>query len=383
MGFRLLAVALAAALAGCGGLPSSGPMARDIANTNPKNAAPSPYVVVDLDEKAANVTSQYRPPSFSSFFKVEGGAPTIPLSVGDKIEVNIFEAGADGLFSSTTAKATQIGTVIDETGNIFVPYVGPIKASGRSVESLRSGIEAALEDKAIQPQVQVLVAQSLANSVTVLGDVGAPGQQPVSIAGVRILDLIAAAGGAKGETFQTRIVLRRGNQVASADLEDIFEHPEDNVPVRPRDTVLVSSTPRSFTVFGATGARAQFKFDARRLTLADGLAKAGGLDDLAADASGVFLFRFEPDSVAKTLSERAITTGEGSLVPVVYRLNLRQPNSFFLMQTFDMRDQDVIYVANHPAAQFAKFLQIIQPIINNSIQGVGVYERFAREANRR
>lgn len=383
MGCKWLAGILALAVAGCGNVPASGPLARDIVAETPVNEPPKPYVVVKMDAASANVAGQWRPPSLSTFFKASDARPELLLAIGDQITVNIFEAGADGLFSSSTAKATQITSQIGQDGNIFVPYVGTISASGRPVESLRTSIQAALEDKAIQPQVQVLVASSIANSVTVIGDVGTAGQIALPISGVRILDVIALAGGVRNQTYQTRIILRRGRQVASADLEDIFDNPDDNVPVRPDDTVLVTTVARTFTVFGATGARSEVPFESRRVTMAEGLARAGGLSDATADAKGIFLFRFEPDHLAKALNERALVAQDGSMVPVVYRLDLSDPNSFFIMKTFELRDEDILYVANHPSVQFAKFLAIIGPIVSTGQQFITGYERLDRLINPR
>lgn len=378
MCIRWLAVASAMAVAGCGVVPSNGPSTVAITSANTNAEAAKPYVVINIDEKVVNVAGQYRPPSFSSFFEVKAGLPQIMLAVGDTITVNIFEAGADGLFSSSTAKATQITSVVDAQGKIFVPYVGTVQAAGRSPDSLRAFIQAELEDKAIQPQVQVLVAESLANSVTVLGSVGTPGKVPVAVSGVRVLDLIAAAGGSSGPTYQTRIILRRGDKVASASLEDLFDNPEDNVPIRPGDTILVTDVARSYTVFGAASTKAEVPFDARRITLAEALAKVGGLDDLVADARSVFLFRFEPAEIAKALSDRASVAQDGSMVPVVYRINLEEPQSFFLMQTFELRDEDLLYVANHPSVEFAKFISIVDPLIRQGLTGFSVYDRFTR-----
>jgi polysaccharide export outer membrane protein len=374
MRLKWLALVIAGALAGCGGLPASGPSAQRIAAGEAGLA--SPYVVVKINEKVANVAGSFSPPSFSSLFKVEGDVPSIRLAKGDKIAINIFEAGADGLFSSATAKATQIEAVIGQDGRVFVPYVGALQAAGRTVDELRANIERQLEDKAIQPQVQVQVAESLANSVTVLGDVAQPGQVPLALSGVRILDLIAAAGGAASETYQTRVVLRRGNTVASANLEDVFDDPSENVPVRPGDTILVTKNARTFTVFGATEARAEYRFDQRRITLAEGLAKAGGLNDELADARGIFVFRFEPDHIAKALDERAVTAAEGSMVPVIYRLNLKDPNSFFLAKTFNLRDEDMIYVATHPSAELGKFLRIVSPVVSTATTVATLTNRF-------
>jgi polysaccharide export outer membrane protein len=377
MASKTLALLLALAMAGCGTLPASGPTASDISGGPEPNNALRDYVVVDLDARAVNISGQYRQPGFSSLFKVTGGIPEIPLAVGDQLQVNIFEAGADGLFSTTSAKATQISVVVDSGGRIFVPYVGPLQASGQTPEALRSTIEAALEDKAIQPQVQVLVGNSAVNSATVIGDVGAPGRYPITVGGLRVLDLVALAGGSKGQTYQTRLVLRRGNTVATADLEDVFDNPGDNVPVRPGDNLLVTTMPKSFTLFGALQAKKEVPFATRRVTLAEGIAQGGGLDDSLADASGVFIFRFEPDFIARELSGRAESAPEASMVPVVYRLNMKQPKAFFLAQTFELRDQDIIYVANSPSTQISKFLQLVAPIVSTTATVITLSQRAA------
>lgn len=366
MGLRALAFLLALALAGCGTLPASGPSSGDILGPEASEAPPSSYVVVNIDERTANIVGQYREPSFSSLFKVSNRIPQIELAVGDQLQVNIFEAGADGLFSTSSAKATNITVVVDQSGRIFVPYVGPIQAAGRSPDDLRAAIEASLEDKAIQPQVQVLVGESAANAATVIGDVASPGRYPVSLGGMRVLDLVALAGGSRSQTYQTRLVLRRGNSVATAELEDVFDNPDDNVPVRPGDNLLVTTVARTFTLFGAFEEKKEVEFLTRRVTLAEGLARGGGLNDQLADAASIFLFRFEPDHIAKALSERAVTAPDASVVPVVYRLNLKQPDAFFLASTFELRDEDIIYVANSSSTEFSKFLQLVAPIVSTT-----------------
>ena len=46
-------------------------------------------------------------------------------------------------------------------------------------------------------------------------------------------------------------------------------------------------------------------------------------------------------------------------VPVVYRLNLKDPMNYILAQHFPIKNQDVVYVSNAPATEFAKFLNMI------------------------
>jgi polysaccharide export outer membrane protein len=58
----------------------------------------------------------------------------------------------------------------------------------------------------------------------------------------------------------------------------------------------------------------------------------------------------------------ARTTADGR-VPVIYKVNLRDPATFFMAQGFPMRNQDILYVANAPAAELQKFLNIVSSVI--------------------
>lgn len=378
MRLKPLAASLAFAVAGCSALPADGPPGPAITGAELAEPKP-PYVVIKIDEKVTNVTGQYRPDSFSSLFKVSNRTPALNLEPGDRIAVNIFEAGADGLFSSADSKATQIQAEVGPNGQVFVPYVGPLLAAGRSPDALRASIENALADKAIQPQVQVQVSQSLANTVTVIGDVAQPGRLPIAVAGTRVLDAIAAAGGSNAKPYETRVMLRRGSMVASADLEDLIDDPEQNVPVRPGDVLFVGDEMRSFTVFGAAKAPAEYKFEARRVTLAEGLARAGGLNPELADPKQVFVFRFEPAVIAKALDERAVTAPDGTMVPVIYRLNFRDPKSLFLVQLFELRDEDIIFVATSEAVKIGQFLDLIAPVVQTATAAAAISNALNRK----
>jgi polysaccharide export outer membrane protein len=54
---------------------------------------------------------------------------------------------------------------------------------------------------------------------------------------------------------------------------------------------------------------------------------------------------------------------------VVYRVDLTDPVSFLVAQSFPMRNRDVIYVANAPSAELQKFLNILTASIF-SVQGL-------------
>jgi polysaccharide biosynthesis/export protein len=126
--------------------------------------------------------------------------------------------------------------------------------------------------------------------------------------------------------------------------------------------------PLSFTALGATGQNAEIAFEAQGISLAQALARAGGVQDARSDARGVFVFRFE-DANGVTDEQRAGPTTPDGKVPVVYRVDLTDPVSFLVAQSFPMRNRDVIYVANAPSAELQKFLNILTASIF-SVQGL-------------
>ncbi|MCS6474467.1 polysaccharide export protein, partial [Burkholderia thailandensis] len=113
----------------------------------------------------------------------------------------------------------------------------------------------------------------------------------------------------------------------------------------------------SFLVLGATGKNDEIPFEAQGSSLAQALARSGGLNDNRADARGVFAFRFE-DAKLVDAQDKAVRAVNGT-VPVVYEINLRDPAAFFVMQNFPIQNHDVIYVSNSPEVEFKKFLTLV------------------------
>lgn len=72
----------------------------------------------------------------------------------------------------------------------------------------------------------------------------------------------------------------------------------------------------------------------------------------------MFIFRFEDPRLLPKELANAPATAQGK-VPVVYKVDLKDPGSFFAAQDFPMRHKDVVYVANSPAAELQKFLSIV------------------------
>lgn len=365
----LIPVFLAFSLAGCAGLPGQGPAAITITSEEIEgDALSSNYVLLTLDRQTVAAVHDYRPAPFSRHFaSVPGAGRSTRVGIGDRLVVTIWEAAPEGLFSTADGKNVSVPVVVDETGHIFIPYAGRIQANGLTVEGLRSSIQERLKGKAIEPQVLVLVEGNESSGVVVVGDVMKPGQYTMSVRGMRLLEAVARAGGSREATYETVVTVKRGSRSGEARLVDLIEYPENNIWLTPGDNVLVTHKPRTFSAFGAVQSTQLVPFKTESVTLAEGLAQVGGLKDFFADAGGIFLFRYEDrDLIRKIRGEEVAKRFSQSRVPVVYKLNLRAAEAFFLARSLEMRDKDIIYVANHPTAEFGKFLQIIGPLLTSA-----------------
>ena len=130
--------------------------------------------------------------------------------------------------------------------------------------------------------------------------------------------------------------------------------------IRDPQTVAVLGATTNNNALGPSPSNALVPFDTEHLTLAEALAKAGGLRDTQADAKSVFVFRFEPAAVVRTLVPETAGATLPDMTPVVYHANLKQPSELFLSQSFAMHDKDLIYVADTDSVQLNKLFQVVQ-----------------------
>ena len=340
----------------------------------------APYDLVPITPSVVQVLELHRHSGFSGTFGGSAGRSGNLLGIGDVVQVAIYEASTGGLFGSgelTLGVGTKNTVLppqqIDRNGYISVPFAGRIRASGRTPIQIGDSVRAALTSKAIDPQVVVSLTQNSSNTFTVAGEVGQGGRYSISMKGDRILDAVAAAGGPKAGAHDIYVRLTRGTRTGVVRLSTLVARPEENVALRSGDEIFLYRKPDTFTVLGASGHNATFNFDQSRVSLAEALGKAGGLNDYRADAGGVFLFRYEDARVYAGLHLSVpVGRAHGHVVPVVYHVNLKDPQSLLLAQRVEMRDKDVLYISNSPSTEVMKLFQLIGASVGIAGTGASV-----------
>jgi polysaccharide export outer membrane protein len=378
------AVLVCVVLAGCNSVSSEGPLAGAIdddagqsgAELGRKNAAV--FDVVDIDSRTARLVSDYVSSALNRRFGIGGSVGRVVIGVGDSLKVTIFEAGADGLFSTAQSKQVSLDIVVQPDGTAAIPYAGTVKFAGKTLEQARQAILAALATKAVEPDVIVTSTGTASRTVTVSGAVGRPSLVPLDLTGEKITQVIAKAGGPVTQPYETYVTLVRGNRTGTALLKSIIEHPTEDIYVQPGDQIFLVRDPRTFTLLGAIKGDGRLEFGANDLNLLEAVALGHGAIDEAANAQGFFLFRYEEPEIVQSLLgiarfqelvRKGMSPDSKGRYPIVYKFDMSHPDSLIVGQTFPVKSRDVIYVSRHPSVDIRKFLTLVGTPLNIASQG--------------
>jgi polysaccharide biosynthesis/export protein len=361
--YRLIALLASGFLAGCSVMPTAGPASHDIRGGQ-KDPEGLPYAFVPLTPNIAEILLR-NSGRIAAVYPDNKPPGEIRLGIGDIVSVTIFEASAGGLFIPSEAGVRPGNFIalpnqaVNSKGNISVPYAGIIVANGRTPAEVEHAIVEALKRRAIEPQAVVALIEQRTSLISVLGEVNTPARFPASAAGERLLDSITRAGGPKGQGYDTWVMLERGGKRADVPFGSLVYEPANNVYAHPYDTIYVYRQPQTFLAFGGSGQQGQFNFEAWQISLAEGVGKAGGLNDTLADPGSVFLYRGETRKVAEELGID-VSKYQGPIIPVIYNVNFRDPAGYFLATEVRMRNKDVIFVSNSATVEAAKAMQFFR-----------------------
>jgi polysaccharide export outer membrane protein len=349
--------------------------------------ATAPIKIIEVtDAVARRVLIADRSKCFSETL---GNAPPTGTIIGpgDVLQVNIWEAPPAVLFGSSTSFGVQSAAAIiapsgvgqntalpemmvDDSGQIRVPFAGAVVAAGKTPHEVEREIIAKLTGKAHDPQVSVQIARNANADVTVVGDVTTSTRVPLTPKGERLLDVLATAGGVKQPIGKITVQIARNGQVAELPLETVIRDPAQNIRLGPNDVVTALYQPYSFTALGATNASAEVPFESTGISLSQALGRVGGLANDRADIRGVFIFRLEnPAAVDPAIAATTPRTPDGR-IPVIYRVDLRNPATFFAAQSFPIHNKDILYVSTAPLADLQRFVGMVSSMAF-SVIGIG------------
>lgn len=135
----------------------------------------------------------------------------------------------------------QYEDVIDENGQITLPYINTVQAGGLTASELERTVRDTYLERQIYKYITVNVVVP-SRSYYVRGEVRQPGRYPLS-SGVTIVQAIAAAGGFTEFANSSSVDVLRGDKKFRVDVKDFEKHPERDKAVEAGDVIIIN---RSF-----------------------------------------------------------------------------------------------------------------------------------------
>lgn len=193
------------------------------------------------------------------------------LGAGDVIRINVYQS-AD----------LSLETRITESGVISYPLLGVVRLGGLTVTDAERLIADGLRrgDFLKQPQVSIVLTQVRGNQASVLGMVNRPGRYPIEVAGMRLSELLALAGGVSinGADLVVLTGVREGKPVrVEVELPALFssEGQRHDLLVAHGDSVWVDRYPQVY-IYGEVQRPGALRME-RDMTVLQCLASGGGL----------------------------------------------------------------------------------------------------------
>ena len=292
--------------------------------------------------------------------KVAVAAPTLPpepppvsldyrVGVGDLLSVNVY--ARPDLSTGTRTEGAK-GSRVDGDGNVHLPLVGAVPASGRTVSEIRATVEKALTRYLQEPSAVVEVVEYHSRPLYLMGQFRTPGvyymDRPLSF-----LQGISLGSGFDASANLRGIRLLRDSRIVPVDLYSLLldGRIEQNVWLRGGDTVFIPDNRAQFVfVFGAVNKPGPQPMPQGRMNLLEAVAAA---DVRAAgyDLKNVRIIR-------------SLTTTTGELLVVdVERIRRGEALPLQLMEG------DVVYI---PKTAFGTWNDVIADILP-SLQAVSAF----------
>jgi len=347
---------------GASSIESSDRAVRATPTATPAGVAPAPqYALIEVDRNVIFTVNRYV--GTAEKFFPDAGPGKVVIQGGDVVAISLVSVNENGYLDFASASVAPISRtpfppqIVADDGTINVPPVGRIQATGRTLVELEAEVTEHLSRVLVNPTVAADLVQRNSALVSVVGAVGTPGSFAYTSGSARMRDVIARAGGAAEEIDGLDVALTRTGATHRIPLARLLEEQRYNIHVRPGDVIALEPRASAVTILGATRNNRTVRFNTTTTNLADVFGEIGGLENRQANPAGVFLYRRLPRTLASMLGVD-ISRLPGEEIYAIFRIDLTQPEGFFLLSAFQARDDDLLYVSNSAYEQISAVFSI-------------------------
>lgn len=370
----LVAIALPVMLAGCA-VPGSYLTVDDkqVSATSSDNSADVNILDrVNLYPLTADKMASYKAPRLSARINpaldAQLAAYEYRVGAGDILNVTIWDHPELTIPAGSYRSASESGNWVHADGTIFYPYIGFVKVADKTVVEIRAMLTTKLAKFIETPQVDVNVAAFRSKKTYITGEVNKPGQQFISNVPLTILDAINRAGGLAVDADWRNVTLTRQGSEQALSLYALMQRGDltQNRLLMPGDIVHVPRNDgQKVFVMGEVNEPKLLKIDRAGMSLTEALSSVGGINQLAADATGIFVIRANR-TVATAATEPKNTTTDDTkkgIIADIYQLNISNAAALVIGTEFELQPYDIVYVTAAPIARWNRVIGQILPTV--------------------
>ncbi len=281
---------------------SGGLLGGQVFPTIDPNARPAPPPVRAVAPAAEAVTDKQAPASQKQI--------TADKAEADVAAADAYVLGPQDTLNVRVVDLDELGDTpypIDLRGNVTLPRIGRVHASGKTVEELESEIASRYKEYLQEPVVSVSVADYHSQPISILGAVESPGVHQIR-GNKSLFEVISEAGGLKDDAGNTITITRKLENgmlplkdattdasgkfsVAEMNIRSVMsaKDPGQNIAVKPYDVITVPKADLIY-VIGSVKRPGGFPLSERaNMTVLEALALAQGLEKTAASGRAKIL----------------------------------------------------------------------------------------------
>jgi len=246
-----------------------------------------------IADSPAPIGARFEPISHEERLQILGEDGEVPyrIGIGDGLRIT---GDTDFLKNfGETVGGEVLPSIVKPDGNLYLPELGAVPASGLTVVELQAELRKRLAKYKENPFASADVVQHRSQKFYVLGAVNNPGVYPVD-GTLTLLGSLGRAGGASEQADMEQAYIVRKSKILPISLADMISRGDmsRNITMRDGDLVFVPQRKAAKTyVVGEVKAPGPVPLVHGRLTLAAAVAAAGGLVAESADVNQVRIYR--------------------------------------------------------------------------------------------
>jgi polysaccharide export outer membrane protein len=298
------------------------------------------------------------------------------VGAGDVLNITVWGHPELTIPAGSYRSAEEAGHWVHSNGKIFYPYIGFVDVQGKTVVEIGKFLADKLSKFVNSPQVDVNLAAFRSQKVYVIGEIAQPGQQFITNVPLTLLDAINQGGGLTEVADWRNVTLTRAGQSESISLYKLIQDGEltQNRLMQGGDILHIpNNDEQKVFVLGEVGSPSLLKIDRSGMSITEALTTVGGINEISADATGVFVIRSAQrdapnQAFLKSYQQKkqplAETNASDSSIANIYQLDVTDATALMTGTGFELQPYDVVYVTAAPLTRWNRVMAQLLPSIS-------------------